>query len=332
MTAARTFLSGIRNLLADSLLLLVVVLELLADALLEEERTLLHLGVHLAIDEDTGVDVLLSVGAEVLILGHDALVKLGDEVEVIVARVLVAEELVAHGGAGRAVGDEALDHEEMRRDVGGGIGKVVSDSNAESAVNLILSLSTKVLDVRLLCLDPVGVEVGNGGDIRVSNLAVVALVVVVGEDLPVVVTLHLPDVVEVVVVKVVVREALVGIEIVKVILPGDLRDLGTVHVDPDEATGINLDVNGKKTVLGLVKAGAGITVVTLLRSDNGESTEAGDVVEGVDVVVLILGNDKLEVGDLILEPVAGLLESGLVCGEEPLLGEDGTLLELVHLN
>lgn len=309
-----------------------MLLESGADVLLEEERTLLHLGVHLAVDEDTGVDVLLGVGAEVLVLRHDTLVELSDESEVFIAGVLVAEELVAHGGAGRAVGNESLDHEEVRRDVGGSIGQVVCDSNAEATVNLILALSTKVLDVLLLSLDPVRVEVGNGGDVRVSDLAVVTLVVVVGEDLPVVVTLHLPDVVEVVVVKVVVREALVGVKVVKVILPGDLGNLGAVHVDPDEATSINLDVDGEKTVLLLVKASAGIAVVALLRSDNGEGTESGNVVEGVDVLILILGDDKLEVGNLILEPVASVGETSLVCGEEPLLGEDGALLKLVHLN
>lgn len=197
-------LLGRPDLLASLLLLLVVLLEKGADALLEEERALLHLGMHLAVDKDTGVDVLLGIGAEVLVLGHDTLVELSDESEVIVAGVLVAEEFVAHGGAGRAVGNEALDHEEVRRDVGGSVGEVVCDSDAETTVNLILSLGTKVLDVLLLSLDPVRVEVGDGGDIRVSDLAVIALVVVVGKDLPVVVTLHLPDVVEVVVLKVVV--------------------------------------------------------------------------------------------------------------------------------
>lgn len=318
--------------MADLLLLLVMVLELLSDALLEEERTLLHLGVHLTVDEDTGVDVLLGVGAEVLVLRHDTLVELSDEVEVLVAGVLVAEELVSHDGARRAERNEALDHEEVRRDIGRGIGEVICDSDAESAVNLVLSLGTEVLDVRLLCLDPVRVEVGDGGDIRVSDLAVVALVVVVGKDLPVVVALHLPDVIELVVVKVVVGEALMCVKVVKVILPGDLRGLSAVHVDPDEATSINLNVDGEKTILLLVKASAGITVVTLLRSDDGEGTEAGDVVESVDVTILVASNDKLEVGHLILEPVTSVRDSGLVSGKEPLLGEDGALLKLVHLD
>lgn len=123
-----------------------------------------------------------------------------------------------------------------------------------------------------------------------------------------------------------------GVEVVKVILPSNLGDLGAVHVDPDEATSINLDMDGEKTILLLVKASAGITVITLLGSDDGEGTESGNVVEGIDVSVLVLCDDKLKVGDLILEPVASVAETSLVCGEKPLLGEDGTLLKLVHLN
>jgi hypothetical protein len=92
----------------------VVFCDSLAAKLLEVERALLEARVHLAVDEDAGVDVLLRVLAEVLVLGHDALVDLVDELEVCVAGVLVAEDLVLHGRADGAVGHKALDHEEVR--------------------------------------------------------------------------------------------------------------------------------------------------------------------------------------------------------------------------
>ena len=92
------------DLLLGPQLALVVRLHALAHELLEVEGPLLHLGVQLAVDEDAGVDVLLGGGAEVLVLGHDALVDGVDELEVLVGGVLVAVDLVAHDGLAGAGG------------------------------------------------------------------------------------------------------------------------------------------------------------------------------------------------------------------------------------
>jgi hypothetical protein len=91
----------------------VVFCNSVAAEFLEVERTLLEARVHFTVDEDAGVDVLLGVFAQILVFGHDALIDLVDEVEIGVARVLVAEDLVLHGRAYGAVGHEALDHEEV---------------------------------------------------------------------------------------------------------------------------------------------------------------------------------------------------------------------------
>ena len=85
----------------------------IAHTLLEEKGTLLHGGVQQPVHEDARVDVLLGVGAEVLVLRHDALVHRADGVEVFVAGVLVAEDFVSHCGLSGAVGDESLDEEEV---------------------------------------------------------------------------------------------------------------------------------------------------------------------------------------------------------------------------
>lgn len=55
----------------------------LAAALLEEERTLLHVRVQLAVDEDTGVDVGLCALTQHLVLKHDTLVQVGDLAELL---------------------------------------------------------------------------------------------------------------------------------------------------------------------------------------------------------------------------------------------------------
>ena len=101
------------DLLLGHFLTIVVLRDGIAAEFLEVQRALFEARVHLAVDEDAGVDVLLRVLTQVLVFGHDALVDLVDELEVFFARVFVAEDLVLHRGADGAVGDEALDHEEV---------------------------------------------------------------------------------------------------------------------------------------------------------------------------------------------------------------------------
>ena len=78
-----------------------------------------------------------------------------------------------------------------------------------------------------------------------SGLAVVALVVVVGRNLPVVVGIDGPHVVEVIVSEVKVLETLLLVDTVEVFLPGDLGLGLRVKVDPDEAVDVNANVDGE---------------------------------------------------------------------------------------
>lgn len=94
-------------------LLLVVLLDRLADLTLEEEGTLLHGRVHLAIDENTGTEVSLRVDAEILVLRHDALVHVVDELEVFVIGILVSEYFVLHGRGSRSNRHKTLSEEEV---------------------------------------------------------------------------------------------------------------------------------------------------------------------------------------------------------------------------
>lgn len=85
----------------------------LAAQILEEERSLLHARVHLTVDENPGVNITLCRITENLILRHDALVHLVDELEALICGVFVAEDLIGHGGPVGRVWDEALDEEEV---------------------------------------------------------------------------------------------------------------------------------------------------------------------------------------------------------------------------
>lgn len=188
------------------------------------------------------------------------------------------------------------------RDVAGGIGPEVGGGYAEALVDLVLALGAVMLDVAVLGLDVVGVEVGDGRNIGVGDLAVVALVVVVGQDLPVEVALHIPGVVEVVLLEVVVNESGLLVDTFEVVLPGDLGGLAGIHVDPDEAVAVDVNV------------------------DRGEIV----FVESLDASLVVLDNDELVASGFVANPVTGVGDTVLVGGQEPLPGEDGSPLQLVH--
>lgn len=102
---------------AGGLLLLVVFHDHLPHGFLEVERTLLHLGVELAVDKDTRVEILLAVDAEVLVLGHDSFVHVADEVEGLVAGVLVAIDFISHYRLGWADRSKSLHEEEVGTEI-----------------------------------------------------------------------------------------------------------------------------------------------------------------------------------------------------------------------
>ena len=83
---------------------------------------------------------------------------------------------------------------------------------------------------------------------------VVAFIVVVRQDLPVVVAVHLPDVVKVVVVEVELLHAILSIYAGEVVFPGDFGSGLAVQVDPDEAVGVDVKVDGEQAVIVFVEA------------------------------------------------------------------------------
>lgn len=266
-------LSGRPDLRLRSLFAFVVFRHRFADELLEVERTFLHDGVHLAVDEHARVEVSLRGVTQRLVFRHDALVDVADELEIFIRRVLVAEDLVADQSPFGSAGDETLSEEEMGsvnhvlvddfpklcwlvnlRNIKRGVGPKVSGADSQAFFFLLGRGGTIVLYPRTLDVDTVGREVCDGGDVRMGGLAMIALVVVVSCYLPVVGGVDLPDVIEFVLVPLELSKPFLGVGTTEVFLPRYLGLLLAVEVDPDEAVDVNVDVDWEETVLGLVKA------------------------------------------------------------------------------
>lgn len=180
------------------------------------------------------------------------------------------------------------------RDIEGSVRPEVGGGYPEALLDLILSLGAEMLNMAILGLDVVGVEVCNLGDLRMGDPAVIALVIVVGQNLPVEFAFHIPSVIEEVVLKVVVFESRLLIDPVKVVLPSNLGGLRCVQVHPDEAISVEVHMNS-----GQIFAE-----------------------ESLDVVLVVLANDELVAGSLVLNPVTGVGDAVLVGSEKPLAGED----------
>lgn len=151
-----------------------------------------------------------------------------------------------------------------------------------------------MLNMAIFGLDIVGVEVGNCGDIRVGNLAVVALIVVVGQDFPVEIALHIPGVVKDVILKVVVLKTGLLIDAIKVILPGNFGNLASIQIDPDKTIPVNMQM------------------------DRGEIV----VVESLDASLVVFDDGKAVACDIIFNPVTSIGDTVLVGSEKPFPGED----------
>lgn len=81
--------------------------------LLEVKGTLFHLGMKLAVDEDTRVEILLRESAEFLIFAHNALVHCVYGLKIFVGRVSVAIDFVVDVGCSGGSGHEFLHEEEV---------------------------------------------------------------------------------------------------------------------------------------------------------------------------------------------------------------------------
>lgn len=174
------------------------------------------LGVQLAVDKDSTLEVLLRAVAEILIFLKNLLKELVDPLEILIVGVVVAEDVVLHQRLSRRHGDAAHHVEKVgsvaqlvqysailgrgnSRHGETGVRKQEAARNLHSCVGLVLVL-VEMLDMSTLGLDTVRSQVRDGVDSRMTRRTVIALIVVVCKSLPVVVALHGPSVIVVVVV------------------------------------------------------------------------------------------------------------------------------------
>jgi hypothetical protein len=119
---------------------------------------------------------------------------------------------------------------------------------------LLWSGDAVVLDMAILEVRVESLKVDEIRDIRVSGWTMVAFVKVVRKDLPVEIASNLVSVVELVVVKVEFAVSFLLVDVVEMLLPSHFRGLLSVHVDPDEAIDVDLDVDTEEIVLGFLIA------------------------------------------------------------------------------
>lgn len=198
-----------------------------------------------------------------------------------------------------------------------------------------------VLNVSILGVTVERVKVEEGWDVRVSRRAMVAFVEVVRGKLPVVVSLNVVCVIEVVVGKVNCCISLLHIDIVEVLFPAHFRRFLCVHVDPDEAVTVDLRVDLEETILFLIEvAEVGVTrslgqlpVQTIRPSmvpageDLGRSfvlafhhrigTMPAHIVECINVATSVASDDDVKTGDVVPQPVTGLLDPRAASDELP---------------
>ena len=130
--------------------------------------------------------------------------------------------------------------------------EVISAGGVEPLFDLLGSRLAMVLNVAGLGVAVKRLQVEEFRDIRMGGRAVVALVEVVGQDLPVVFAVQLIRAHEIVVVEVIGFVPFLLVDILEMLFPRHLRGLLRIQIDPDEAIHIDLDMDSEEAVLVLV--------------------------------------------------------------------------------
>ena len=103
--------------------------------------------------------------------------------------------------------------------------------------------------------DSVCFEVCHSWKVWMRCCAVVAFVVVVRKDLPVIGAFHLPHVVEDIIIEVIEAVSFLLVDAFEVVLPSNLGLLLAIEVDPDKAVDIDVHVDREEAVSAAVEVG-----------------------------------------------------------------------------
>lgn len=250
--------------------------------------------------------------------------------------------------------NEVRDRENLR-DNHGRYREVVGTGGIETLFYLLRGRGAMVLNVSIFEVAVERFKIKELGDIRMSRGAMITFVEVIRENLPVVFPVKLVGVIQLIVVEVVRFVSFLFVNVCEVLLPWDLGRCFAIHIHPDEAVDVDLDMNFEQTILILIK-----TVQVLIARCFGElsiqsirpavvstsqnfgismafilndriCTVSAYIVEGVDVVLSVTRDDEVEPSHLIAKPVTGLFQARAMGNEEPSFGENGTPFQLIHL-
>lgn len=176
-------------------LLLVVFRDGLPHRTLEKNRCLLPFWVKQAVRKNPPIQVGLLAHAENFVFVHDASIWLADGFESLFGGVFVAIDFVSHLGVIRAVREEFLHHYEGFCDRHGCVGEIVRAVGVKACLDLLGLGFAMVLDVAVLQIAIEGFKIEKRRNIGMGRGAVVTLVEIVGQNLPVVCAVYLVGVV-----------------------------------------------------------------------------------------------------------------------------------------
>lgn len=234
-------------------------------------------------------------------------------------------------------------------------GEVVGTGSVKTLLDLLWCGLAVVLDVSIFEIAVERLKVEEFRNIGVCRRAVVALVEIISQNLPVIFAFERISVVKIVVVEVVGFVAFLLVDVPEMFLPRHFWDFIRIHIDPDKAINVDLEVDSEKTVLLLVEVaqllvfrsfgkfaiqsvrpavvstGEDLGISGTLFLNDRVCTVSTHVVECVDIALSVTSDDEVETCKLITNPVAGFLQPHAVGDEEPPLGEYSSALQLVHL-
>ena len=198
------------------------------------------------------------------------------------------------------------------------------------------------------------IQVEEFWNISMCCRAVVAFIKIIGQNLPVIVTLKGITVVEIVVLEDVGLIPFLLVDILEMFLPRHFWDFIRIHVYPDKAIDVDLKVDSEKTVLlfvevaqllvvcsfgefaiqpvgpAVVSASEDFGISGTLFLNYGVRTVSAHVVECVDIALSVTSDDEIEPCKLVAEPVARVLQPHAVGKEEPSFRKYGSALQLIH--
>lgn len=204
-----------------------------------------------------------------------------------------------------------------------------------------------MLDVPSLVDGIIVGQVSQPSHVRMSDCAMIALVIVVGKGFPVEIAFHAPYVIKLVLGEIKRIESFLIVNTLEIIFPCHCRGGRRIQIDPDKSQGIDVHMHREQAVILLLKASdrvesgclgqfaaeaIGPTVVfageypgvAFVFRHHWESPVPADVVEAIQGSVFIETDHKRIPGLFETQEITGFCEPQFVGDQEPPLRKYGT--------